>query len=277
MSDLLVSILFGLIEGFTEFLPISSTAHLLIAGHWLGHQTELFTIAVQAGAILAVMGVYRHRLLLLTTAVFSPDSAARATAHWRQPPRAYLARLAVAFGVTTILGLAVKALGWQLSHEITPIAWALILGAVWMLVAERIGSRRQDQGDQESSITWSAAIFVGIAQVVAGVFPGTSRSAAAIFVLLLMGNTRSAAADFVFVVGIPTICGATAYSLFETLAHQPLSAIPWEGIGAGFTAAFVAATCSVRWLLHFIQTHNFAGFAAYRLLMGGALLFWSDD
>jgi len=275
MSDLVASILLGLIEGVTEFLPISSTAHLLIAGHWLGHRTELFNIAVQVGAILAVMGVYRQRLLLLTIAVFAPERAARATAHGRQSPRAYLARLAVAFGVTTILGLGVKALGWQLSHEIAPIAWALILGGVWMLVAEHAGTCRKGRSDDLAPITWGAAILVGIAQVVAGVFPGTSRSAAAIFVLLLTGTcTRAAAAEFVFIVGIPTLCGATAFSLFEALDQQPLPGIPWAEIAAGVAAAFLAATCAVRWLINLIQTHSFTGFAVYRLVLGAMLLLW---
>lgn len=278
MSDISVFILLGLIEGFTEFLPISSTAHLLIAGHWLGHQTELFNIAVQAGAILAVMGVYRHRLWVLATAAFVPESAARATAHGSQLPHEYLARLAVAFGVTTILGLTVKALGWKLPHEIEPIAWALILGAVWMLVAEHVGSYRQGQSDDLSTITWGAAVLVGVAQVVAGVFPGTSRSAAAIFIVLLMGTcTRAAASEFVFIVGIPTILGATAYSLLEALAEQSLSDIRWKEIGAGFAAAFVSATCAVRWFLNYIKTHKFTGFAVYRLIMGVSLLLWHSD
>ncbi len=275
MSDVFVSMLLGLIEGFTEFLPISSTAHLLIAEHWLGRQTELFNIAVQAGAILAVTAVYRHRLWVLAAAVFAPERAIHASTDWAQPPRDYLARLAVTFGITAILGLVIKALGWELSHDITPIAWALIFGAVWMLAAEHIGIRRRNQRAEKSTITWGAAILVGIAQVVAGVFPGTSRSAAAIFALLLMGLcTRAAAAEFVFIVGIPTIWGAAAYSLLASLAHQPLTDMPWISIGAGSAAAFVAAMCAVRWLLHFLQTHKFTGFAVYRLAMGVALLVW---
>ena len=277
-SDLLAAILLGLIEGFTEFLPVSSTAHLLVAQHWLGHRSEFFNIAVQAGAILAVVFVYRNRLGVLAAAVFVPAAAAPAATDRAQPPRAYLARLALAFSVTAVLGLAVKALGWELSHAVTPIAWALILGAFWMLAAEHATAGRPGQSPDEASITWAGAVLVGVAQVVAGVFPGTSRSAVAIFVLLLLGvRNRGAAAEFVFLVGIPTILAATAYALFDSLAHRPFGDMPWADIGAGFVAAFLAASCAVRWLLHFIRVHRFTGFALYRLILGLALLAWGGQ
>lgn len=276
MSDIAVSIVLGLLEGFTEFLPISSTAHLLLAEHWVGHQTELFNITVQAGAILAVAVVYRHRLWVLLGAVWAPRTASRAARAEEPPAREYLGRLALAFGVTAVLGLLVKGLGWELSHELTPIAWALILGAIWMLIAEHIGAHRQSRNKGGTSITCTAAFLVGIAQVMAGVFPGTSRSAAAIFVVLLMGKCeRAAAADFVFIVGIPTILGATLYSLVTTLSHQTLSDIPWANLGSGFAAAFVAALCAVRWLLAFLHAHKFTGFAIYRLVLGAGLLLWN--
>lgn len=276
LSDLLVPLLLGVIEGFTEFLPISSTGHLLIAEHWLGPRTELFNIAVQAGAILAVAMVYRQRLWILAAAVFAPGTAAHAAAHWDQPPRAYLARLVVAFGVTTVLGLAVKAFGWELPHEIAPIGWALILGAAWMVLAEHVAAKRLGQQEDRPSITWIAAILVGVAQVVAGVFPGTSRSAAAIFVVLLCATSnRRAAAEFVFLVGIPTMFGATAYSLVETLGRQAITDIQWVEICAGFVAAFLSASIAVRWLLQYIQVHKFTGFAIYRVALGSLLLLWS--
>ena len=131
MTDFLAALLLGIIEGITEFLPISSTGHLLIAEHWLGHRSDLFNIAIQAGAILAVALIYRERLVQLGLAFVRPDSAPEAI--HGQPPRDYAWKLAVSFGVTAVLGLVVKAFGWELPTEITPIAWALILGAALLL------------------------------------------------------------------------------------------------------------------------------------------------
>src|SRR5688500_11894537 len=126
MTDLLAALLLGIIEGITEFLPISSTGHLLIAEHWLGHRSDLFNIAIQAGAILAVVLIYRDRLVQLALAFLRPAQSPGAV--YGQPPRDYAWKLVAAFLVTAAGGLLVKALGWELPTEITPIAWALILG-----------------------------------------------------------------------------------------------------------------------------------------------------
>ena len=200
VNDLLAALLLGLIEGLTEFLPISSTGHLLIAQHWLGERSDLFNIVIQAGAILAITLVFRQRLWALATGL--RDAA----------NRDYLMKIAVAFGVTAVVGLPVRLMGWELPDTVSPIAWALILGGVWMLFAERIAERRGDS----AHITWVVAVLVGLAQVVAGVFPGTSRSAAAIFMAMMAGTgKRSAATEFVFLVGIPTMFAASGYALLE--------------------------------------------------------------
>src|SRR5512139_1579907 len=194
MNDLLAALLLGIIEGITEFLPISSTGHLLIAEHWLGARSDLFNIAIQAGAILAVVLIYRRRLRQLVLGFAQADN------------RDYALKLALAFAVTAVLGLAVKKLGFELPETVTPVAWALVIGGVWMLAAERLAARRAAQLGERSEIGWTVAVLVGIAQVVAGVFPGTSRSAATIFVALLAGTTsRAAATEFAFLVGIPTM------------------------------------------------------------------------
>ncbi len=261
MTDLLAALLLGIIEGITEFLPISSTGHLLIAERWLGHRSDLFNISIQAGAILAVVLIYRQRLWQLLVGLRDPAN------------RDYALKLATAFGVTAVGGLLVKALGWQLSADITPIAWALVLGGVWMIAAEHFAARRAAVLGERSAISWTVAILVGIAQVVAGVFPGTSRSAATIFVALLAGTTsRVAATEFAFLVGIPTMFAATGYELIAVLRNGEAAHENWSALAIAFVASAITAFLAVRWLLQYIQSHRFTAFAVYRLVVGAALL-----
>ncbi len=255
MPDFLVVILLGLIEGLTEFLPISSTGHLLVAQHWLGQRSETFTIVIQAGAILAVTLVYRRRLRELLT-------------RWREPAnRDYLARIGLAFLITAVLGYTVKKLGVSLPDTVTPIALALVIGGFWILAAERIAKTRP----AATTITWKVAILVGLAQVVAAIFPGTSRSAATIFTALLAGaNDRPAATEFAFLVGIPTMFAASGYEIFRQLdsgVHED-----WAALALGFASATVTGFIAVRWLLGYIKRHSYTPFAIYRIVFGVALL-----
>lgn len=279
MTDFLQALLLGIIEGITEFLPISSTGHLLIAERWLGHRSDLFNIAIQAGAILAVVLIYRQRLWTLAMAFLGrggPDPGpAGGITHAAEPAesRDYGFKLIVAFGVTAVLGLLVKKLGWELDDAIAPIAWALIVGGVWMLLAEQLAARRALALGERSHITWTVAVLVGIAQVVAGVFPGTSRSAATIFVALLFGVTnRAAATEFAFLVGIPTMFAATAYELLSLYSHDGGAGEDWGLLTVAFVASAVTAFVAVKWLLRYIQTHRFTAFSVYRLVLGVALL-----
>ncbi len=257
MNDLLISLLLGIIEGLTEFLPISSTGHLLIAQHWLGARSDLFNIVVQAGAILAVTLVYRQRIWALLTGLGHAEH------------RNYALKIAAAFAVTAAVGLPVRLLGWELPETVTPVAWAMVLGGVWMLLAERYADRLPDS----SEITWLIVVAVGLAQAVAGVFPGTSRSAAAIFIAMLLGLTRKpAAAEFVFLVGIPTMFAASGYALLESFLQGGAGAENWSGLLLGFTAATITGFLAVRWLVGYIATHRFAPFAWYRIGLGAALL-----
>ena len=271
MPHTLAALLLGLIEGITEFLPISSTGHLLIAERWLGHRSELFNIAIQAGAILAVVLVYRARLWELACSLLRPQGR---TVHG-QPARDYFWKLAVAFLVTAVLGLVVKKLGFQLPETVTPIAWALVAGGVWMLLAEWGAARRAQRLGERARITWTVALLVGIAQVIAGVFPGTSRSAATIFVALLAGTTaRGAATEFAFLVGIPTMFAATAYELLSLYKGGGLAGEDWSALAVAFVAATITAFVAVKWLLRYIQSHRFTVFALYRIVVGVALLLW---
>ncbi len=259
MSDLLSALLLGILEGLTEFLPVSSTGHLLIAEHWLGRRSDFFNIVIQAGAILATTLVLRKRLWFMATHLHERDN------------RDYVAKLAVAFLVTALVGLPVRMAGWELPETLVPVALALVIGGVWMILAESWASRLPPRDE----VTWKVAIAVGLAQVVAGVFPGTSRSASAIFIAMLLGlSRRSAAAEFVFLVGIPTMFAASAYAFLELVRHGGIGNENWLDVGVAFAAAVVTGFAVVKWLLGYIKTHRFTAFAVYRIVLGVALLLW---
>ncbi|HFQ16010.1 MAG TPA: undecaprenyl-diphosphate phosphatase [Rhodobacteraceae bacterium] len=252
-------VLLGVIEGVTEFLPISSTGHLLLAQHWIGARSDTYNIVIQAGAILAVTLIYWRRIVALLTGWNDPES------------RDYLVKLGVAFLITAVLGLVVKRLGFELPTTIAPVAWALVIGGVWMIVAESLAARQPDR----VAITMRVAIAVGIAQIVAGVFPGTSRSAATIFAAMLLGTSnRAAATEFAFLVGIPTMYAASAYELFKQVGNTG-PAEDWTGLSIAFVVSTITAFVSVKWLLGFIRTHRFTVFAIYRIVFGGLLLIFS--
>lgn len=258
MIDLFGALLLGLIEGITEFLPISSTGHLLIAQQWLGARSDFFNIVVQAGAILAVVLVLRQRLWTLITG-------------WREKENSdYLLKLAVAFLVTAVVGLPVRLAGWELPETVAPIAIALVIGGLWILWVERFTQKR---GGDNPAISWKVAILVGLAQVVAGIFPGTSRSAAGIFMAMLAGTTRRAsAAEFVFLVGIPTMFAASGYAFVELLLDGNIASENWSAVSVAFVAAVISGFAVVRWLLGYIKSHSFVGFAWYRIALGIGLL-----
>jgi len=259
MSDLLSALFLGILEGVSEFLPVSSTGHLLIAQHWLGARSDVFNIVIQAGAILAVTLVFRQRIWALATGFGTYET------------RDYALKLAAAFMVTALVGLPVRLAGWALPETVTPVAWALVLGGVWMLIAEHLAGRRVEN----AQVTWTVAVLVGLAQVVAGVFPGTSRSAAAIFIAMLAGlSRRAAAAEFVFLVGIPTMFAASGYALVELWRAGGWADERWGELAVAFIAASVTGFMVVKWLLGYIKQHRFTGFAVYRLVIGGALLAW---
>jgi undecaprenyl-diphosphatase len=256
MMDVVNVVALGVIEGITEFLPISSTGHLLIAEHWLGKRSETFNVVIQAGAILAVTLIYWRRILDLIL-------------DWRDPQnRDYALKLIVAFLITAVLGFIAKKLGFALPEAITPVAWALIIGGFWILAVEAYAAKKAEI----PYVSWLTAIVVGVAQIVAGVFPGTSRSGASIFAAMLTGTTdRKAATEFAFLVGIPTMYAASGYELLKALKEGG-GQEDWAAIGLGFVVSTVVAFIAVKWLLGYIQTHRFTIFAVYRILLGAALL-----
>ncbi len=258
MSDILNTVYLGIIEGITEFLPISSTGHLLIAEHWLGERSELFNVVIQAGAILAIVLIYWRRLLALLTGWSVPEN------------RDYAIKYCVSVLITLMVAFAATRLGFKLRDAVLPIAIAMLLGGVLILIIERALAGRP----QRENLTWNVAIWVGLAQVAAAVFPGTSRSAAAIFAAMLAGLTsRAAATEFAFLAGIPVMFVASGYEYLK-LRHGEGGSTPedWNALAIGFVVSGIVAFIAVKWLLQYVRSHRFTLFAWYRIVVGIVLL-----
>jgi undecaprenyl-diphosphatase len=253
------AIIMGLVEGFTEFLPISSTGHLILAGHLLDFtdaKSKVFEIVVQAGAILAVCWEYRARIASVAAGLGSDPKARR-----------FLLNVAVAFLPLALLGLVFGSTIQAVLFKPMPVALAFIVGGVLILYAER---RHRDHPVAEhiqsvDDMTMLDALKVGIAQA-AALIPGTSRSGATIIGGMLMGLPRKVATEFSFFLAIPTLLLATAYSLYKERELLSWADVPVFGLG--LIAAFVSAFLCVRWLLRYVSTHDFTIFAWYRIVFG---------
>ncbi len=251
-------VIMGIVEGLTEFLPISSTGHLILAGSLLnftGDKVKVFEIVIQAGAMLAVCWEYRVRITRVLVD-FPSDAAARR----------FVLNLAVAFLPAVILGLIFgEAIKTHLFKPV-PVALAFIIGGLLILVVERRNRRLPaPRVDAVDDMTGIDALKVGLAQCFA-LIPGTSRSGASIIGAMAFGLSRRAATEFSFFLAIPTLFGATLYSLYKERALLSMDDLPMFGLGA--FAAFVSAFLCVRWLLRFISTHDFTVFAWYRIVFG---------
>ncbi len=251
-------IIMGIVEGLTEFLPISSTGHLILAGSLLdftGEKVKVFEIVIQAGAMLAVCWEYRVKIFRVILD-FSSDIAARR----------FVLNLAVAFLPAVVLGLIFgKAIKEHLFKPV-PVALAFIIGAFIILIVERRNRRiLTPRVDSVDDMSVTDALKVGLAQCFA-LIPGTSRSGASIIGAMAFGLSRRAATEFSFFLAIPTLFGATIYSLYKERELLSAADLPMFGLGA--FAAFVSAFLCVRWLLRFISTHDFTVFAWYRIVFG---------
>jgi undecaprenyl-diphosphatase len=260
---LVSAVVLGIVEGLTEFLPVSSTGHLIVAGSLLGYtgeQAKMFEISIQTGAILAVVWEYRARF-------------AGAFAGIRSDPRArrFVANLAIAFVPAAALGFVLgKAIKAHLFAPI-PVALAFVVGALVILWAERRQKVRPGtvRVNEVDDMTYVDAFKVGCAQCFA-LIPGTSRSGATIIGGMLFGLSRTAATEFSFFLAVPTLFAAAAYSLLKD-GHL-LRAADLPLFGVGFVAAFVSAFACVRWLIRYVSHHDFVPFAWYRLAFGGLVL-----
>jgi undecaprenyl-diphosphatase len=257
---LIKAAIMGVVEGLTEFLPISSTGHLILTGALLGFdddKAKVFDIAIQTGAILAVIIVYWAKIR--STIVLLPNS---------KRAQRFAANVCIGFLPAAIIGFTVyKAIK---AHLFNPpvVAAAFIIGGFIILWVEKVAKPvpRIHDIDDMSGLD---ALKVGLVQCL-GMIPGTSRSGATIIGGMLLGLSRKVAAEFSFFLAIPTLVGAGAYSLYKERALLSLADLPLFGVG--FVVSFIAAWLCIRWLLKFIATHDFVGFAYYRIAFGLVVL-----
>jgi undecaprenyl-diphosphatase len=268
MSEWLAVIILGIIEGVTEFLPVSSTGHLQLAGRWLQPQSELFDIVVQCGAVLAVMMVFKVRVQTLLR-------------DWRSAAtRDYVGKLLLAFAITMVGVLVAERIGLKVRKEdVEPaawaarVAWATLIGGVLIIAIERWHRNKPGSGD----ITWAVAVVVGLAQILAAVYSGTSRSGSTILFALMLGVARPAATEFSFLLGVPTLLAAGGYKFLKAAKAGELAGEHWGQVLLGTAVAAVMAFIAVKWLLRYVQTHTFTVFGWYRIGLAAvifALLAW---
>ena len=255
----LKAVILGIVEGLTEFLPISSTGHLIIAGQLLNFHDEkakVFEIVIQSGAMLAVVWEYRARFIRVLTGLTTDPVAQR-----------FAVNLAVAFMPAAVLGLAFgSTIKRHLFHAL-PVAAAFIIGGLIILWVER--SSRQAVVDDVDQMTWKDALKVGFAQAIA-LIPGMSRAGATIIGGMLFGMSRRVATEFSFFLAVPTLVAAGAYDLYK---HRALLGAGDVSIfSVGFIVSFVSAFFCVRWLIRYISRHDFSVFAWYRIAFGAIVL-----
>jgi undecaprenyl-diphosphatase len=258
MPDWIAVILLGIIEGITEFIPVSSTGHLLLAERWLPHQTDLFNVVIQCGAVLAVIPLFHQRFRQF---IFQ----------WREKPtQTYLLKVFAAFFITGVGGLILEKKHFKLPEEAQPIAMALLIGGI-LFIAVEFWLRGKTL---KNEITWAVVLAVGFGQLLAAVFPGTSRSGATILLALILGLNRPLATEFSFLVGIPTMLAAGALKIFKALHHPPIDAPHenWSMVAIGTIVAAAVSFVAVKWLLRYVQTHTFTAFGWYRIVLAIAIL-----
>ncbi|AAZ98645.1 undecaprenyl kinase, bacitracin resistance protein BacA [Thiobacillus denitrificans ATCC 25259] len=259
LTQILHALILGFVEGFTEFLPISSTGHLILAGQLLGFNGEkakVFMIAIQLAAILAVVWEYRVRLRHVVS-----------TVHTEPASRRLVVNLMAGFLPAAVLGfLFYKEIKGYLFNPIV-VASALVIGGVLILWAER--RKHVVSTPTVDDLGWRRALAVGFAQALAMV-PGTSRSGATIIGGLFLGLSRKAAAEFSFLLAIPTMFAATAYDLYKNWQLFDAGDIPLFAIGG--VASFASALFAVRTLIKFVSRHDYTVFAWYRIVFGGVVL-----
>ena len=187
----------------------------------------------------------------------------------RTENRSYVLKLTAAVAITVVGGLVAKQMGLELPDSVAPVAWALVIGGLAIFAIEAYAGRQTPN----DVLTWKVALWVGVGQILAAVFPGTSRSAATIFAAMLAGMTsRPAAAEFSFLVGIPTMFAATAYEALDLYRSGHVVDENWTELGIGFVVSAVVAFVAVKWLLRYLQTHSFTPFGWYRVALGLLLL-----
>lgn len=282
MNDYLVSILLGIIEGLTEFLPVSSTAHLRVSESLLGiHLADgywkMYSIVIQLGAILSLPIYFRHRLWKFLSTFPGGENGDRT---WMNHP---LSLTMIAFLCTAIPSVLMSKIIGKNLESLWVMGVALIAGGIVMWIVDaRYGAARESSTASVEAITLKQAVWVGLCQVLAAVFPGTSRSMATIAGGQTAGMTRAAALEFSFFLSIPTMVAATGYDLLKAIRHgagepSPLGSVTmdshaWIVLGIGFIVSFIVALGVVAWFMKWVRTRGFVPFAIYRIVAGAGVL-----
>jgi len=264
MNDIVKAILLGLVEGATEFIPVSSTGHLILVGDWInfeGDRAKSFEVFIQLGAILAIVWLYRAKVLtVLKNATRDPLA------------RQLIVNLAIAFLPAALIGFLTY--DWLKEHLFNPltVAWALLIGGVVILLIERWDP--PEVIEDVDHVPMTKALGIGVAQVLS-LFPGVSRSGATIMGARSLGLSRRAAAEFSFFLAIPVMFVATGYDLFKS--RDTLSAADAPVFAVGFIVSFLSAIVVVKAFLGFVSRHSFRPFAWYRIAFGALLLlvYWN--
>lgn len=261
------ALILGLVEGLTEYLPVSSTGHLVIVQHLLGlgegpavEAVNTFDIVVQAGAILAVLGLYRARVGTLVQGVLGKDPTGLRL----------LINLVVAFVPAAVVGLLLEDWIDEVLLKPAPITFSVIAGAAGIALFLRSPRGRHPGTEGVEALTPKTALLIGLAQCLA-LWPGTSRSLVTILAALLLGLSAGAAAEFSFLLGLVTLSAATGY---KALKHggEMVSVLGWANVGLGLVVATISAALAVKWFVGFLTQRGLGPFAVYRFTLGGALI-----
>jgi undecaprenyl-diphosphatase len=293
LNDYLLSVVLGIIEGLTEFLPVSSTAHLRIAellfhinladGYW-----KMYSIVIQLGAILCLPVYFRGRIAKFL-ATFPRGE------HGDRTPLTHpLGLVAIAFVVTAIPSfLLTKVIGKHLEN-IYIIGWSLLIGGIVMWIVDAINAKSEAAGPSAAgsrihtskmeAMSLGQAVWIGFCQIFSAVFPGTSRSMSTIAAGQLAGMSRAAALEFSFFLSIPTMAAATLYTLYKSLrgkGENPIGVSQidphgWVVLAIGFIVSFIVAYLSVAWFMAWVRKHGFAPFAVYRIIVGALVLAYAS-
>lgn len=262
MDLIIVAIILGIVEGLTEYLPVSSTGHLILATELLGYDAAkwaVFNIAIQPGAILAIVVLYWRTFL----------AVARGLLKWEQNSVNFVRNVLIAFLPAAILGFALKDHIEALLESGVIVAWSLIVGGIAILIVEKFARPQEMHG--VANVSLKTSILVGLVQCIA-MIPGVSRSGATIMGAMAFGVDRRTAAEFSFFLAMPTLVGATVLQLAKH--HDEIRAEDMQLIGIGFVVSFLVALVVVKAFLAIVTRHGFAPFAWYRIIAGAAALAW---
>jgi undecaprenyl-diphosphatase len=285
LSPYIQSILLGIVEGLTEFLPVSSTAHLRITealmkiplddAYW-----KMYTIVIQLGAILALCLLFLSRIVEFMRTFPEGDNGRRT---WLNHP---ISLTLIAFVCTSVPALLLHKWSEKNLSSLTTMALALLIGGIVMWIVDWRTSRYEAGTTHVEEMTLTQAIWIGLCQTLSAVFPGTSRSMSTIAAGQMVGLDRPTALEFSFLLSIPTMIAATGWDLLKEIhpsksadaavaaAHVVMNSERWIVLGIGLVVSFIVALGVVEWFLYWVRKHGFTMFAIYRILLGGALLLW---